>query len=104
MKCTSCNRTVRKGTGRRSLVLSPSGDAPRMGIVCARCYRRAVPVVVPPPMTIAPPCKACGRGPAAYCAACYERTCENVRTLAAANVARVSVDGPEGTRDESAGR
>jgi hypothetical protein len=84
MKCASCDKTIRRGTGRRALVLSRA-NKPTLSIVCTRCHASAVPVVVPPPTTIAPPCAGCGRHPARYCEDCHRNVCTNVKHLSGAN-------------------
>jgi hypothetical protein len=88
VKCSSCEKPIRKGSGRRALVLSRA-NKPTMGTVCTRCHASAVPVVVPPPTTC------CGRQPARYCAGCYGAAAENVRHLSAAN-AGMRAAGVEG--------
>jgi hypothetical protein len=90
--CASCDKPLRKGAGKRAWVLSPHGESPKMGIVCPGCAQRVIPVVVPPPVTVPPACS-CGRGPAKFCAGCYDSACRNVGALAAANVAGVRVPG-----------
>lgn len=84
--CKSCNRSLRKGSTRRALVLEPDGSI-AAGLVCARCALRAVAFVVPPPTTIAPLCGRCKREPAAVCGSCFTSVSNNVIHLSAANAA-----------------
>lgn len=85
MKCASCERGMRKGKIRRALVLDSEGQV-RSGLVCARCALRALAFVVPPPVTVAPLCKACRRDRAAVCEGCHACLGASVRELTAANV------------------
>ena len=92
MKCSSCDRTIRKGSGRKALV-TPHAEPPRMGLVCARCFSTGTMHVVPPPVTIAPPCASCGREAAKYGPQCHENAATNVQHLSAANAGLRAVVG-----------
>ena len=80
-----CGRKVRKGLGRRAVVLD--GGVLKQAIVCPRCFSGSVALVAPPPVTIPRPCKGCTSGLGEYCAGCVERLGGNVRELAASNAA-----------------
>jgi len=83
-QCVSCDKPLRKGVSRRALVLV-RGE-PIMGLCCIQCVLGMVPIVVPPPTTIAPLCKCCKRGHASVCAACIAALEQNVRELTKANI------------------
>jgi hypothetical protein len=70
---------------RRAWILTAHGELAH-GYVCARCAIRAVVVVPPAPATIAPACRGCKQEPAAFCASCFARACQQVQELSAANV------------------
>jgi hypothetical protein len=96
MKCASCDKALRRGMGRKALVLSHHGEPPAMGTICPGCVARSLLVCTPPPVTVAPSCP-CRKGPAKFCERCHGRLAENVGSLAAANIARVPVTpGPGG--------
>lgn len=84
--CQSCDRPLRKGSVRRAFVLLGDGTI-ASGLVCQRCSLRAVALVVPPPVTVAPPCSLCHKEPSRVCGTCAERLGSHVRELLAANVA-----------------
>lgn len=92
MNCGACDRKLRKGSMRRSLVLTSDG-AIRSALVCSRCALRAVAFVVPPPTTVPPICASCKRGLAKVCEECARRLASNVRELAASNVALAAKRG-----------
>jgi hypothetical protein len=83
-QCISCDKPLRKGVARRALVLV-RGE-PIMGLCCIQCVIGMVPIVVPPPTTIAPLCVCCKRGRATTCGACISALEQNVRELTKANV------------------
>lgn len=85
--CTSCDRSLRKGSVRRAWVVTADGF--KYGMVCARCALRSVVVVPPAPTTVAPTCKHCRKALASVCSGCFDRCQSHVRELTAANVARV---------------
>ncbi len=82
--CVSCERVLRKGGARRACVLTRDGAV--NGLCCLRCALGAIPIVIPPPTTIAPLCACCKRGRATTCSACVRALEQNVKELTHANV------------------
>ena len=83
--CHSCERSLRKGGGRRAMVLNSEGKL-SSGIVCKRCALRALAFVVPPATTIPTLCVKCKRANSQVCHGCYHRLESHVRELSKANV------------------
>jgi hypothetical protein len=82
--CLSCDAPLRKGVARRALVLQ-KGE-PVIGLCCIRCILSMLPIVTPPPTTIAPLCACCKRGRATTCGDCVAALEQNVKELTHANV------------------
>jgi hypothetical protein len=83
-QCISCDEPLRKGVARRALVLL-RGE-PVIGLCCIKCIIGMLPIVIPPPTTIAPLCACCKRGRATTCDGCVRALEQNVKELTHANV------------------
>lgn len=96
MRCASCDKKMRRGTGRRAWIL-PQDDKLRSGTVCQRCAGRSIVLVAERTATIAPACAACKSGVAAFCLGCWERAGNACAELVKANIAlRQTRDCPHG--------
>ena len=83
-RCISCDRPMRKGAMRRAWVLTRDGAI--NGLCCTRCALTALPIVIPPPTTVAPLCACCKRGRASTCNDCVGKLERHVNELTRANV------------------
>jgi hypothetical protein len=67
-KCANCGMPMRKGCGVAAFVFERGGL--RSAVVCMRCVRSSVSMVVPPAQPDPAPCRACRSGYADYCVIC----------------------------------
>ena len=83
--CGNCGGKTRKGMARRAWVLADGVLKPAR--ICAGCFGKSVPVVTPPPTTLAPACATpgCKAGRAKFCEVCVDALARSNRELTASN-------------------
>lgn len=82
-RCGCCTR--KSPSLKRALVFAPEAP-PEIKLVCRRCRLWAMPVVVPPPIQVAPLCSSCGKERASIGPGCVSRLADQITELTRANV------------------
>jgi hypothetical protein len=82
-RCGCCGR--KSPSLKRALVFAPEVP-PEIKLACRRCRLRAMPVVTPPPIQVAPLCSSCGKERANIGAECVARLGDQITELTRANV------------------